>query len=431
MSAPGGLGFRAIVPPPEIERDRHVPFIHRPSLSTGPMDDTRPDTWRHRIGPEQVASVAAAVVLLLGALTVATTMGGSVDAPGQSVASPSAGPNATAHPFAATASLALQLHERLGEERVALDRLLASSEFDAAEVVTTIRRLNGTSRLAADVAQSLIRVPGSRAVGTDLAAFYASIGTLADEALSTSVGDTKAYRAAAERLSATLAPMDELGRRLAALIASARAAPSAVSAPTGSPTPSPTSSPTPSPSASPTTRPPTASPSASRSVSPSASPGPSAPPGQVKNAGFEAAAAAPWVLSVETPAAATLTIDADASAYDGERSARIDITATSDARTAISLRQGDIRIAQGHRYTCRVALRATSDREVRVRVASASGATYGTRVVTVGPSWTLVQFEFGAFVEDPAAILEIDLGRSSPTTWVDGVQISDASVLAP
>jgi hypothetical protein len=126
-----------------------------------------------------------------------------------------------------------------------------------------------------------------------------------------------------------------------------------------------------------------------------------------------------------------MTIDATASAFEGERSARIDITVASDARTGISLRQTGIEVAQSHRYVCRVALRAAADREVRVRVASASGATYGTRLLTVGPTWTLVEFEFGSFVEDPSAVFEIDLGRSATTTWVDAVQVIDGPESAP
>ena len=95
------------------------------------------------------------------------------------------------------------------------------------------------------------------------------------------------------------------------------------------------------------------------------------------------------------------------------------------------MRQAGIEVAASRRYVCKVALRAAADREVRVRVTSSSGATYGTRLVTVGPAWTVVEFEFGSFVQDPAAVVNIDLGRSAITTWVDAVQITDGSVAVP
>lgn len=203
-------------------------------------------------------------------------------------------------------------------------------------------------------------------------------------------------------------------RASAASVASAtpslRAAPTPVDA-----TPQPTARRTPSPTAPPATVPPSSVPL----------------DGQVQNPGFEATDPSPWDLALEAPAAASMTIDDTASAFEGGRSARIDITVPSDARTGISLRQAGIKVAQSHRYVCRVALRAAADREVRIRVASASGATYGTRLLTVGPTWTLVEFEFGSFVEDPSAVFEIDLGRSATTTWVDAVQITDVPESVP
>jgi hypothetical protein len=150
----------------------------------------------------------------------------------------------------------------------------------------------------------------------------------------------------------------------------------------------------------------------------------------VKNPGFEAAEPPPWTLIVDAPAAASLTIDSTI-AYEGSRSARIDIGAAADARTAISLRQGGIAIGQGRRYVCRLVVRAETEREVRIRVVSASGATYGTRLFTADPTWALIEFEFGAFVDDPTALIEIDLGRSVATTWIDAVRITDASRLVP
>jgi hypothetical protein len=65
--------------------------------------------------------------------------------------------------------------------------------------------------------------------------------------------------------------------------------------------------------------------------------------------------------------------------------------------------------------------RATADREIRVRIASTAGASYLTRLATVGTTWTPLVFTFIVPVSDPNAVLEIDLGRSTVTTVIDTV----------
>lgn len=396
------------------------------------MGQLRPDSWRHRLGPEHVAAIMAAVVVL-GGLGVASAIGAS--GPGSRLPSgpqASLAPIPTPHPFLSKATLVLDLHKTLAEDRDALEAELASAGFDAAGVVTAVRRVNARVSLNAGHANALVLVAGSREVGEALLEFYASVAKAADATLGISVSDEAGYRAAAERLLAALEPTAALQEQLEALIELARATPS----PTASPRASASSPPaTPGPTPAPSTPPPTTAPAATpqpRTPAPTATPAPttSGSPlpltGQVANPGFEADVATPWTLVVEAPWTATLTIDEAAPAYEGTRSARIDIPAASEARSAISLRQGGIEVAQGRRYICRLALRAATDRDVRIRVASVGGATYGTRLVSVGPTWTVVEFEFGAFVEDPAAVIEIDFGRSTVTGWVDAVQITDA-----
>lgn len=387
--------------------------------------------WRRRLGPERIAGVLAAIVLL-GGVAVSSIDASRVGVPQPSAPTGSRVPTSTAHPFAGTATLALQIQERLAEDQQVLESQLAASEFDVSKVVATVRSINGTARLGSDVASALRRSAGSRALGEDLQAFHETVVAAADDVLGMSVASTAAYRRAAEHLQTTLEPTDDLRRRLVALIAETRATAGptspAPSIPPTDPAPSPSPSPTiaPTPTASPI---PTATATATRPTStlPAASPA----VGQVRNPGFEATSPAPWVLAVAPPAVATLAIDATTVAQEGQRSARVDISVPSDSRAAVSLRQGGIRVAQGHRYVCRLALRASSLREVRVRVANSSGATYGTRLVTVGPAWSVVEFEFGSFVEDPGAMIEIDLGRSTATTWIDDVRITDSSADAP
>jgi Carbohydrate binding domain len=386
------------------------------------------ESWRRRVGPEHVAAILSAIIVF-GGLGVASAIGrsGSGSKP-LSEPRASATPVPTPHPFLSKAELALDMITRLAEHRDALDSELASSEFDAAGVVTAVRRISATVSASTGMAATLVQVSGSRDVGQALLEFYASVAKAADATLGISVSDKGGLRAAARRLLATLEPTASLQGQLAELIESARVTlglatspPVSASARPATPGPTPVG-PTPPPTPEPTTSPSLPTPAPSPPLS--ASPLPLT--GQIANPGFEEGVAGPWTLIVEAPWTATLTIDATEPAFEGTRSARIDIPAASEARSAISLRQPGIEVAQGRRYVCRLALRAASDRDVRVRVASTAGATYGTRLVTVGPTWTVVEFEFGAFVEDPSAVIEIDFGRSAVTGWVDAVQVMDA-----
>jgi hypothetical protein len=394
-------------------------------------------SWR-LLAPQRVAALITAIVLAVGGLGVASTPGasqGEVPRPsaGLGSAAPAGVAVATEHPFLSTADLALRIHERLAGDQQALKLELAASDFDLSAVVSTVRRLNATGRIGGDVAKALSRIPGSRDVGLELVDFYQSLAEAADAAPSKSVNDPVGYRATAERLVVALEPIASLQKRLEALIELARTTPGVAGATatsasidpathdTATPVPTTTTGPTPSPAAPAQTSP------------PSIPPRPSILPliGQLQNPGFEGVDPKPWVLTLGSPAAATLTVDATAASFEGNRSARIDIAVSSDARTGVALRQAGIDVAASRRYVCRVALRAAADREVRVRVTSASGATYGTRLVTVGAAWTVVEFEFGSFVQDPAAVVNIDLGRSAITTWVDAVQITDGFVSVP
>jgi hypothetical protein len=390
------------------------------------------ESWRGRFGPEHVAAILSAVIVL-GGLGVASAIGASGS--GSTVRNePQASPTSipTPHPFLSKAELAHDMLARLAEHRDALEAGLASSDFDTASVVTAVRKVNATASANASMAAALVQVSGSREVGQALVDFYASVAKAADATLSISISDAAGYRAAAGRLLVALEPIAALQKRLEALIESTRATPSPATSPLASASGGPA---TPSPTAAGSTPPPTLTPTATplpRTPAPTATPGPttSGSPlpltGQVINPGFEDDVASPWTLVLDAPWTATLTIDQAAPAYEGTRSIRIDIPAVSEARSAISLRQGGIEVAQGRRYVCRLALRAAAERDVRVRVASTSGATYGTRLVNVGPTWTVVEFEFGAFVQDPSAVIEIDFGRSAVTGWVDAVQVTDA-----
>ncbi len=169
---------------------------------------------------------------------------------------------------------------------------------------------------------------------------------------------------------------------------------------------------------------PSPSPSASGSAGPTVSPA-----GVVNvllNPGFEDPSRRPWQLVVDDPAAAATFATDPTNPAAGRLSARIDITATSESRSGIALRQGGLRIDSGVRYVCSIRARAGTLREVQVRIVGSAGETYGTRLFTVGTEWQLLAFGFVSLVSDPGAAFEVDLGRSSATAWLDDASLGAA-----
>jgi hypothetical protein len=65
--------------------------------------------------------------------------------------------------------------------------------------------------------------------------------------------------------------------------------------------------------------------------------------------------------------------------------------------------------------------RASVAREVRIRVASTTGASYLNRIAQVGTAWSPIQIVFTAGVGDANAVLELDLGREQAATLFDAV----------
>ena len=149
------------------------------------------------------------------------------------------------------------------------------------------------------------------------------------------------------------------------------------------------------------------------------------PPGgdeQLVNGGFEEGVGQPWGLFLGQGAAATLSAD-PAKPGAGTTSARVDITAGSPAYSGISLRQAGLELEAGRLYTLSVAVRAASAREIRIRVASTTGASYLNRIAQVGTAWSTVSITFTAGVGDPNAVLELDLGRADAATVFDAVSL--------
>ena len=365
------------------------------------------------IPPELVAAILAASVVAVigGGLVVGGTSG---------VVVPSAPPEATQRsgstagqtpPVDETAiAVCLAINDRLAVARKALDTALKAATFAPSDVAAILRSLNADALNAADIAAILERLPASAGVGARLATFYSDLHQQISNALNNSIQNAPAYRAAAKTISAFLT--EELPALNAALdtLLIGRAAPSSSS------------------SAS-LPAPPSASASVSATPSATASPqipgSPSVSSGLV-NPGFESGVGPPWELSVAGSGAATWTTDQTQHA-DGVASARVDISMPGDERAAIAVRQGGLSIQGGSHYSVSIAVRSETVREVRIRIASAAGETYATRVFTVGPSWQVLTMDNTVLATDVNAYLEIDLGRFAATTWLDDASFAQVA----
>lgn len=381
-------------------------------------------TVRPRGGGPSPEVVGGLVVLVVLALAATTLLGSGVAPARPGAASPT--PAASALPSAtrivlvdpAVAELLETLNGQIIEAGDRLTIELARDPFRPADVRVIITEINGLARFGVDAVASL----GSSAVAVGmserLGPIYASLGEIAEVVFGASIQNGPAHRSGAEAMVAALVPLPALQAELAELregTAPPTPAPSAAS-----PRPSASATPAPTPTPTPTAAAPAPTPSPSPTGSSSAGPlGPS----QIVDGGFESGVGPPWALRVDAAAAATLEVDERIHAA-GARSARVEITATTTAFGSVTLRQAGLRLEAGGRYTVRVGLRAAESREVRIYLVSQSGQTYLTRVATAGPDWTVSSFTFTAPVSDADAVLEVGLGRTPVTTWVDEVWLS-------
>jgi hypothetical protein len=285
------------------------------------------------------------------------------------------------------------LNERLSASRDALQTELRRTRFRTPEVAFIIRQVNQRVAVGSEAVQALDGELGKDEPGGRMAAVYGSIADTATETLGASINNSAEYESGARTIVAQIA---ELSALQAALDELAR----------------------PQPTVAPTSPPPSTPPSPTGS--PSEGPLPPAGDEQVVNGGFEQGVGPPWGLFLGQGAAATLAPD-NAKPGAGSTSARVDITAGSQAYSGISLRQPGLKLEAGRLYTLSVAVRAASQRDIRVRVASTTGASYVNRIAQVGTAWSTVAITFTAGVGDPNAVLELDLGRGNAATLFDAV----------
>lgn len=368
--------------------------------------DVRPPD-RRLPGPEAIAAVLAIAMLALLGSTITAGSGGL--RPGASGGpAPNATPGAPTAPPVLDPSIVLLLEElnlQLAEHGRSLERAVAAEPFRVSDVAATIRRINALANVGADNVRVLGDGPADDDIGARMGTAYATLTQTATDALAASIANESAYKVAAGVLVDLIAELPGLQAELVR-IAAARPSPSPSAGPDTSVAPSPG---TPGPSG----------------------PTPSAAPGeQIVDGGFELGVGQPWVFSVAPGSAAELRADAEEPAQ-GSAAARVEISLPSSAFSGISLHQDGLVLAAGARYTVSVRLRAAAPREVRIHVASSVGASYLTRVATIDTDWMSHSFTFTAPVSDERALLEIDLGRSAATTWIDSVSLAPVRVAAP
>jgi hypothetical protein len=354
-----------------------------------------------RLPEPEVVVAALATVLLLSVLVVGSLPrdDGSPATPTDAPATPTAAVRSPPARAVDTALIALLtvVNQRLRSDAQALSRELEADPLRTADVAAIIRQLNATARFGTEAASQLGGTAGEADIAARLTAVYQSIRDTATLALSASLSNLRDYRLAAGVLVDQISVLPEIQAALDLLAEG--------EAPSISPDPS---KPPPSPTAIATAD----------------------PDEQLVNGDFEDGVGPPWELRVGPGAAASLLADPTVAA-SGTRSARVEISVATQARSAITLRQDGLALMAGGRYVLRVSVRSAQDREIGIRIASRDGATYLTRVVGSASSWTTVSYLFSAPVSDEDAVVEITVGRSAVTTWVDAVSFRAAPAETP
>lgn len=363
---------------------------------------------RTHASPELVAALLVsllATTLVSGSFLVAQVGPAGASANPGGSASRSllpATPDASAGAQVDSASLAaiLAVNADLASLRQSLVTELRSPPVDTTVVATALRQANVQLRFGLDLAKRLATGPSTARLAADLTSLYTDVSVIAAKALALSLLAVEPYREAARAFVARLAVLNDLDARANGLLATGIdpiLAPQLTSSPIGSPYPVVTPTPP-------------ASPAGSLNM--------------LENPGFEDSAEAGWLLIVADPEAkATMTAD-PADPASGRLSVRIEIESPSTSRSGIALHQGGLRIDSGTRYSCSIQVRAAAQREINVRIVGATGETYDSRIFTAEMEWQRLSFDFSVFTSDPLAALEVDLGRSSVTTWLDDVSLT-------
>jgi Carbohydrate binding domain len=371
---------------------------------------------RARLSPELVAlglvAVLTVAVVMPSVMPRFTFAGGSAEA----TPSPPAAALASARPEprfdTASIKLLLEINRLIGQSQAPLRAALTKNALDTAEVRSELSRIVLNVRVGLDATTKLQSRSDTRAVGKRVAAYYQDLLQIADRSFAAALANVAVHRRAAQDMVSALARRAAIDEELEALLARSEESPSAspVATPGASQPPS-TAAPTPAPSGLPVVPVPVGS-------------APAVPGDVIVNGGFEAGAS-PWeVVLRDTAALATGSLD-NVQRRFGSASLRVDITASSESRAGIAVLEPGLQLHSG-RYVVRLFARADAARQIRVAVSNSAGWTYAERVFDIGPSWIGLQFEFSAITGDDSATLEVDLGRSTATVWLDAIVVAPA-----
>jgi hypothetical protein len=374
--------------------------------AAGPLAANGGAGLRSRLSPESVALgiiVIVTVAVSLPSIAPRLSFGGGPGA--NPVASlPLLTPPPESRYDTGSAGLVLELDRLIGQSEQPLKEALAKRQLDPTAIRSELSRIVVNVRLGLDVAARLQARAESRKLGEHVAGYYEGLRAIADRSFKAALANEAAHRRAAEDMIAALDKRRELDLELKAFLKKAEADQLPASP-----------SPVPSPSA------PAAI--ASPSASASASSGTGGTPGDVVVNGSFEDGPTPWRLSFRDPAAIADSSVDRAQARVGQASLRIEINAGSDSRSGIAIEQSGLAIVGDSRYLVRLFAQTERPREIRVAILSSSGATFGGRVFDVGTTWTALEFEFTALRSDDNARLEVDLGRSTETVWLDAITV--------
>jgi hypothetical protein len=369
--------------------------------------------FRERLSPELVAlglvAILTIAIVLPSVLPPLSFAGGSAE-PSPSPTAPPESSQPEPRFDTASIKLILEINRLIGQSEVPLRAALTRNLLDSADVRSELSRIVLNVRVGLDATTRLRSRSDTRAVGKRVAAYYQDLLEIADRSFAAALANLAVHRRAAQDMLSALARRAAIDDELAKILARAEASPSP-----------------PPPSEPPETPAPTLAPSVPPAAAASAPVG-SAPAvlgDVIVNGGFENGAS-PWeVLLRDTAALATGNVDKAVRRF-GSASLRVDITTSSESRSGIAVVEPGLRIHSG-RYVVRLAARAEATRQIRVAVGNSAGWTYAERVFDLGPGWTALEFEFSAITGDDSATLEVDLGRSSATVWLDAIVVAPAS----
>jgi hypothetical protein len=406
------------------------PTTHRATTPEGTPLEPVAGGLAAAIAPEGVAGILS-IGVIVALLTARLAFGGAgttVPTPSPTAA-PTVAPTATPARFDTVATRTLlQVDRYLQVQGKVLQGELKSPPVNTANVRYSMSQIGIQLLQGVPAAKRLAATPDGQAIGTELGAVYTELSQTIDKANTISLQIEPTWRQNAANVVATLDRLPGLDAQLELLLAGGPT-PSGSVEPSTTPTtlPSPSVSPSPtiaSPSASPSPSP-TATPAPTATPPPTVGPSPSPGPNPLVDPGFESGVGAPWSLVVsDTTAAATATPDG-AVHHTGSFSARIDISAPSGKRAGIAFQQGGLTVEAAAIYHVSLFARSTTQREIRIRITSATGQTLGngTNLFTIGPDWVPLAFDFSSILGDTEAVFAIELGQGAETVWVDDASI--------